>query len=263
MPFIAIAKTDAEAAPTIPDGGPLTSAGMTLADITDELTSMLGGRDDIAPSRLNRWINAAYEDIATSLKLSEMEGSYAFDLVVDQPLYLLPGAVLDVSTVSLTDPTRFQITGGAPLRNRTLEWYRRQIDNLTTKIDMPSHSTDYFVYNDILVVYPTPKHVHSLTVDFYIRPTKLAANTDSPILPVEWHWAIVLLSRSIAHSALQEYDLAAPAQNDYVNYVRRRTDRKAEQDDGRVALSSVPRKRSDLKRPERRSHNHFRDMDLD
>lgn len=248
MPFIPITREDAEDAPDIPDGDPLTSVGMTLDSMSAELLSMLGGRQDISSDRLTTWINASYLDLCTSLELSELRGSYQFSTVADQPLYGLPDAVLDTIGLSLTDPTDFVLAGGTPATKRSLDWYRRAADSSLSPTSYFPVATDYFSYNKVLVLWPTPIQVNSMVLDFSIRPGFLVDPTDSPILPLEWHWAILLGARSIAHEALLEWDMAAPAQNSYVNYVRRRTDRKAEEDTGRIPLSSVPRSAGALAR---------------
>ena len=249
MPFAPILRSTAAPAPVIEDGVPLTSVGMTFDEMQTELLAQLGGRQDIAASRLALWINAAYRDVTTSLSLSECQGSYGFNTVVDQPYYVLPAAVFSTAWMALADAADFQRVGGIPMRKRSIDWYRRQIDTQNTTLSIvPNVPTDYFEYKGVLVLWPTPVSVLPIAVDFQIRPDKLVATTDSPMLPEEWHWAIILRARVIAHEALMEWEFAGPAQNSYVNYIRQRLDLKAEEDTGRLVLSSVPRTSRQLTR---------------
>lgn len=232
MPYIALDQATAEAAPTIPVGAPLTSVGETLASLRAELALQLGNRGDIDPTRLDKWINWAYDDVWTSLELDEAKASYSFNTVAGQPLYTTPYQVVTTLGASVVDST--SIYGGQPLGKTDLRSYRM----LENKADRPGK---YFRLGNLLVLYPTPDGVYTVVVDFRSRPLPLVQETDSPALAREWHETILLAARKKGFSGILEFDKALPAENDFVNSVRRRQDREADEDEGRVIRSSVPR----------------------
>jgi hypothetical protein len=235
MPFIALDPEAAEAAPTTTIGQPKTGWGKSLADMEAELAFMLGGRTDVPSDQYRVWINDAYLDVTTSLKLDEQKGSFELLLVAGQPLYLLPPVVHSIQDIALTDP--LSIHGGEPLGKTDRSAYRGLED-------LEGGPKMYFRDGDMLVLYPTPDKTYSITVDFRVRPALLVEDTDCPVLGPEWHRAILLRARANAFDDLREFANAAPAENSAVNTVRRRTDREAAEDEGRVIGSSVPGRRS-------------------
>ena len=228
-------------------GAPLVSTGDTLQTIRDELVQALGQRTDLTVNgtdftRINKYINYAYRDLCSSLSLEELIESLTFNTVANQPLYKLPNAVRDTRAVSLVDTVDFPVTGGVPLRKRDLQWYRRQM------LFTDTAPSDFFKYNDLLVLWPTPTAVNAISIEFRIRPDDLVNPTDSPILPFEWHEGIFLLAKAKLHAALLEPDLAAVAENDFTKFVRRKTDRAAEETENMIAQATPIRRRSQLSR---------------
>jgi hypothetical protein len=231
VPYTALDPAAAAAAPVTNVGMPKTSVGKTLAGMRSELTRMLMGRDDLTTSQLNTWINDAYLDVCTSLKIDELKGSIALSIIAAQPFYLLPYVVSTTQAVSLVDTSLRD--KGMPLSKGDRDSYR----DLPDKTDRPEI---YFRENDMLVFYPTPDKSYIISLDFRIRPLPLANDTDSPILGQEWHRSIVLRARQFAFDDLLEFDKALPAENSANNTIRRRTDREAGEDEQRVIRSSVP-----------------------
>lgn len=223
-------------------GAPKVSVGDTLATIRTELIEALGQRTEVAVERYAKYINYAYRDLCSSLMLEELITSVAFDTVADQALYHLPNAIRDTRQVSIVDAVTYPISGGLPLNKRDVFWYRKQI--LFSDVG----PTDFFKYNELLVVWPTPTAIKPLVVEGRIRPDDLVDETDSPILPTEWHEGILLLAKTKMHSALLEPELAATAENDFTKFVRRKTDRAAEEQENMIAQARPIRHRSQLSR---------------
>lgn len=233
MPFNVLSADTAEPAPVTTLGAPRTSWGLTLNDLQAELDARLGGRGDILGERQTLWINMAYSDLCTSLDLDELKGSLGLPMVAGQPAYLLPYVVDTIIGAAMVLPESEDINGGYPLDKSDLAAYR----SLTARSDDPSL---FFRMNDLVVVWPTPSDARTVALDVRLRPAWLVESTDSPILGLEWHEGILLLARAKAHAALKEYDLAIAASNEFTAFMRRRTDREAKEQEGRVIGSSVP-----------------------
>lgn len=233
MPYISLDPATAAVAPAINAGQPLTGAGMTLADFRAEVIPALGIRTDIPVDRIDRWINQGYFDLASSLDIETLYSSYSFNTVAGQPMYSLPGSVASTRAVSVVDSASYPTFGGRPLEKMDLNEYRTAKE----KVDKPR---GYFRNGIILVIYPTPSDAYAVAVDFRIRPLKLTAVTDSPILPEEWHEAIIISALEKGYRRLMEFDKALTMQNELTNLIRRKRDERAEEETGRVVMSSVP-----------------------
>lgn len=231
MPYNVLTEDLAEAAPATTIGQPRTSEGETLASMVAELQKMLGNRGDIDDARAKMWINQAYVDTWTSLQLEEALASLDFPLVSGQHIYALPDVVATTIGAAIVDTDDLQ--GGWPLIKTDLYGYRRFPD----EEGAPTH---YFRLGNILVIYPTPEDADTLVLDFRSRPLLLVEDTDSPALGYEWHEVILLNARKKGFSALLEFDKAMPAENDYIQSVRRRRSAEADEDEGRIVHSSVP-----------------------
>lgn len=232
MPYNALDPTTATAivAPTLL--APYTNQGETLASMREELLLQLGGQGDIPPARLNKWINWAYLDLWTSLKLDEGRVGLSFDTIGGQGLYLLPYQFMSSLAVAVEDDK--SIYGGRPLEQTDLRSYRMYED----KDGNPTH---FFRYGNILVLYPTPKGAQTIFLEFRGRPLKLVNDTDSPRIPDEWHESIILNARKKGFSGLMEFDKALPAENEYINSIRRRQDTEGNEDENQIIRSAVPR----------------------
>lgn len=241
MPYIVLDPTLAEPAPAVAAGDPLTSVGMTLLDLRSELRKMLGNRQDVDDPRLTLFVNEGYIDLAASLQLDDLTSGYGFQTVVGQALYGMPPAARATLGASVVDSVTYPEFGGLALNKTDLNEYR-------TLRDASDEPTRYFRQAGLMVLWPTPSAIRTVAVDFRIRPQALVADTDSPILAYEWHMAILLNARRWAFSALLEFDKAMAAENDIVTLIRKRSDTKAEEDENKVILSSVPRSRRMLRR---------------
>lgn len=241
MPYGPLDPTAAEAAPVLTIGAPLTSTGKTLDGMLTELVLQLVGRTDIDPARITTFLNDAYIDLATSLKLPELNGTYTFETVIGQHLYLLPTQMFATYGAAIVDPVNYSYYGGQPLDKIDLDAYR----GLPDRSDQPEN---YFLHSGMIVLWPTPNAIKTIAVDFQARPLPLAANTDSPVLGVEWHEIIQKMAREKAFEAVLEFQLAALMEASWTKQFARKKDPLAAEDTGRLVGSSVPRTLNDLKR---------------
>jgi hypothetical protein len=227
MPWIALDPALAQAAPVTTAGAPLTSVGDTLLSLGTDLQSQLANRADVTSPRRAKWINRAYRHLCAMLPLPELKYSFGLTLVADQPMYLLPKTAAGwVSTgvikqAGLADADNYP-SGGIPWTFIS----EQQYIELPDRTDRP---TAFLRYRDMAVVWPTPEDVHTAVFYSRIRPQDLVADTDSPILPPEWHEAILLAARYRALRDLREWKEAAIANNDFVAHIRVLNDNAAEE----------------------------------
>jgi len=245
MPYTVLDKTTAEAAPATTLGDPLTTDnGLNFQELVDELDSQLLSRTDITAARHLLFINQAYADICSSLKIDDLRASISMAVVDAQPLYMLPTDIYSIEHVAILEPVAVSSGRGRPLEMIDIGAYR-------SRPEESSQVREWFRHTNMLVVWPTPDYAGAtFGVDFRIRPTPASGALANiwPILPYEWHEAIVILAKQKALVAVRDYIVAQIAQNEYVNMVRRRLDPSALDEDKRSMRSSVPRRTSQLRK---------------
>jgi hypothetical protein len=229
MPYVALDPSTAAAAPAWTVGAPLTSVGKTLAAMSAEINSRLGGRTDIDPARISTAINDAYLDVASSLDLSELHASLNVPIVAGQPFYLLPSNFSYSTKAELVDTTTYPWQGGTPLDKIDADTYRKLPDD----DDQP---TAYFIQSgSMLVLYPTPTLDSSVTLECVALPQLLVGDTDSPMLELSLHEGVMLLAWSKMFDSLLEFDNGQLSMNSFVAFMRRRKDRVAAEKSGMIA----------------------------
>ncbi len=245
MPYTVLDRSTAAAAQATTLGDPLTADnGLSFQELVDELDAQLLSRTDISATRHLLFINQAYADICSSLKLDEMRASISIPVVDTQPLYLLPSAIYSIEQMSILEPVAVSSSEGRPLEMIDLGAYR-------SRPDEDSQVREWFRHTGMLVVWPTPNYAGAtFGLDFRIRPTAASGALGAiwPILPYEWHETIVLLAKQKALVAVRDYTMAQITQNEFVNMVRRRLDPSALDEDKRPMRSSVPRHTSQLRK---------------
>ncbi|HEY6019727.1 MAG TPA: hypothetical protein VIY48_07445, partial [Candidatus Paceibacterota bacterium] len=153
-------------------------------------------------------------------------------IVVGQQFYLLPECVGTTLGASVVDTANYREFGGRPLEKIDLDEWRKRRD-VTGEVEA------FFRYGNMLVVWPTPLRVRSVALDFRIRPLFLKKETDSPILPVEWHEGVLLNAKVKAYNGLEEKENELAADDSYTKFLSKRLDKTQEEDLGRVVKSSV------------------------
>lgn len=247
MPYNVLSPATAALAPATTAGNPLTSVGETLSTFRTELIANLGGRTDLSATRLNRWINWAYRGLAQMLDLKELWASVGLSLVASQPFYLVPQQLSWIKRIAIADATLYWERG------RELEL----IDEATYR-DLPDSEalgtgnqvwpTSYFRFGRMVVIWPTPGASYTAPMDFRARPVDLVADTDSPILPTEFHEPLSLSALAKASRALKLYREAAAAQNDYLVALRPLINTDAEERDAMHMVAQPVRTHTELYR---------------
>jgi hypothetical protein len=251
MPYGALDPTTAEAAPVTNIGAPVWDAGMELQDIRSEVLAQLQGRTDVVPAgdytRLDRWINWGYVNVAQMLDLKELWASILMPTVADQPLYMLPSQVSWIKRVLIQDETEFVTTGGMELAEIDEQTYRNlpESDEVDTSPLLPQA---WFRYGRMLVEWPTPDDVYALAVDCRIRPLPLTDPQDCPLLPEEFHEAICQAAIERAWNALGSYDRSIAAGNRKLSIVRPLLNTDAEERSAMHMGFAPARSRADLYR---------------
>lgn len=223
MPYVALDPAAAQAAPAVTFGAPEAAGahpmGKSLAEMRTRLRVELGNRADLAAATIDEWINDAYLDFYASLDLPDSKRSFPVTLTAGQALYLLPATMDTVRGVAATDTSSTDT--GAALRVSDEFLYRKR----------PIQSgppEEWFRYQNMLVLWPTPDAADVLSVDGRIKPAKLTADTHYPILEDKLHEALFKGAKYRGWEALQNDTKAATTMNEMTRLIGRKKDR----DDG-------------------------------
>lgn len=203
-------------------GAPLTSVGETLASLQEDLIEELGNRDP-GSVKTAKWINRAYKYLASILDIKQLFASIQFNSTANQPIYQLPANVAWVRELSVVDPGNYP-SGGYNLIPIDADTYRKLSDDDT---NLPAN---YFREGNLLVLYPTPREVKTYALEARIRPAPLVNPTDSPIIPPEYHEALLLRAKHVAFRALKSYTESGIARNDMISDLRGVEDSDANED---------------------------------
>lgn len=241
MPYRVLDPTIAAAAPATTAGAPLTSSGETLLSFRSELIEELQAKTDMTPSRLDKWINKAYRQTAAMLDLKELWASVGLSLVASQPFYLIPPSVAWIKRVSVADTTSYVMDGGRPLDMIEEATYRGLPDDSIEVQLSYGFPRAYFRYGRMVVFWPYPGGTLTAPMEFRVRPLDLVNDTDSPLLPSEFHETIMLYAKARAlRGTGAEYGEVQAATNDAVSSLRPLLNTDAEENEAReISLAPV------------------------
>lgn len=244
MPYIVLDPSTAAAAPST-SAGAATTVGTPLSAIKSDIILGLGNRVDVQTggdyeTSLLRWINYGYLYVAQMLDIKELWASVEFDLVADQPFYLVPSSLSWIKRMMLQDETDYWASGGTEMEQIDEPTYRMLPESsIVQGQGSISPPVKFFRYQRMVVVYPTPADDYTAVADFRVRPTPLANPTDCPLLPPEFHEGIMLAGLWRAQRMLGLRAQAAITQNEMLAALRPLMNSDAEESVG-MHMSAQP-----------------------
>lgn len=108
---------------------------------------------------------------------------------------------------------------GTPLALRDVS----ELDRITTQ----GRPVLYDVDNSTMIVRPIPDRAYLLTHRFIRTEVVLAADGDSPLLPLEMSEGVILYAVMLAHEFIRDQAQAAQARTGYTSWLRRVTNNSA------------------------------------
>lgn len=219
-------------------GDPVHNKGKTLAGMQNRLRIELGNRTDLTPALLAEWINDSYRDLAASLELPELKRSLSFLTTAGEEGYVLPANVGVISAVSWQDAEGDE---GAKLDKIDEDAYR--------KLPFESGVPKKFIHaQGALALWPVPDEVLTVVVDFRVKVVNLTEDTHSPIIDEEFHEAIYLGAKARGFDALKDFTSAQVMENRQIGSIRKKLDKRAQEDEGKTGQLRVVRRQQDLGR---------------
>lgn len=145
-------------------------------------------------TRINGWVNEALQKIYRKGNFRLNSLTEDFPTVASTSAYTLPSDFLKLASV-------FNADDNDPLVPVTLEEY----DDLDDSSGKPYH---YTVDGNDLVLYPTPDAAYNITLRYYNTSVELAADTDEPNLPEDYHYLLEHYALWRAYMAEHDFEAA-------------------------------------------------------
>lgn len=229
-------------------GDPVYNRGKTLGGMRTRLIRELGNRTDLEATLLNEWINDSYRDLASALDLPELKDSLEFTTTAGEESYELPSGVGVVRGAAWRADTL-----GRALEKRDEDYYR--------KLPFREGTPEIFVHTSNLVVFwPVPSDAQLVTLDITRTVVNLTEDLHSPIISEAFHEALYLGAKARGFDALKDWPAADRMENAQVKSIRKKLDKKSQEDEGKTFSLRPVRRKQDRLRLDPRAYN--RDEDI-
>lgn len=141
----------------------------------------------------------------------------------------------------LTASTSFSTVSGTQEYTPPADWVRTRLLSIDDRPEIewrplseirewPESITDapryYTVYGDQLILAPVPDGSYTVRHDYFVDELTLSADTDTPLCPVAFHYAVVAFATHLAHARGGDTTRAAMALGDYQQWLQRMKDQK-------------------------------------
>lgn len=198
---------------------------MDLAQLRTAVYARLGVDDTdgmMDPTTINGFINDALNEIANERDWPWLQTSETITTTQGVDTYA-PGSfntTVPLPAWTATDGLRRGDDG------RTME--RMSPTELDDRwdLDQQARPAEWAVYGEKLILRPTPDGVYSILHRYYRAEVELAGDTDTPLLPVEFHPAVAELATFIALRRDRNDPRAQGAETAYAQWVAKMEKRK-------------------------------------
>lgn len=252
MPSTVVSRTGANTTAIVAPSaaGPATSGWSNFAELRTEVARRMGGRSDLGTADLSLHVNEAYIDLCSMVDFLFLTVEMSWSCVAQQALYALPTAIREVVLLKTTGVE--DVSDDGPLRKVDMQEYARLSEDSADYDDVPEVYT--ISADNTLALWHRPDAAYSFSMEVKLRPSRLVADTDYPVLPDEWIEILRILATSKAASALNEFELSSQRYNEALGLIRSRRNERAERAEGTKGGIWIPQSASELRRTSRRGY---------
>lgn len=182
---------------------------MTLLEMITSLRAKVGSPAvaDVSNDALRAVINTAYRDIGSKYAFNEVRCIKSFNTVAGDARYDLPTDLAALFRV-------WNDTEKKKLQKRGVRFLA------TTRKNQPNGKPLYYVRaKNWIQVDPTPDAVYNLWIYYLTTISDMVADGDRPVLPVPWHYGIILRARHIYYDDRGDVGKAIYCKNEWRDWV--------------------------------------------
>lgn len=191
-------------------------ASTTYRNIQDLVLDSLGRSDSTTRNRVKNWINLGQSDFVLRELWPFRETTGSLSLVAGTQEYSLSSNFSNIDSQNIIAVSLQGASG-----RKLLYWPYNQLRNTYPDFDYNGQSLPdkYYLKSGYIGFYPIPNGADSIAVDYYKTPTELSADSDEPIIPVNYREALVHYALSLEHDYDGDPDLAQKSSNRYEEIV--------------------------------------------
>lgn len=189
---------------------------MQLSVIRSTLRRQVGNptTGQVTDEFLNFWINLAYNELANKYRFKQNKTLYQFPTVAGTQSYALPS---DCQSLLRVRNTTVDYEG------KLTKFGDRRVAEI---IDAETNGTplNYARYDNSLYLFPTPDQIYTMEIYYKASLVDLAGDGDVPVLPVNWHYGLILKARQLYFIDQGEDAKAISAANFFKDWVSEQPD---------------------------------------
>lgn len=184
----------------------------TLAEIRNNVLSLLGKSDATTANRVTNWINLGQDDFILRELWPFREGTNTITTVAGTQEYDLTTEIPDIDEQNIISVS----TQGSGAR-KLVYWPYNQLRRDYPDFDQQEAGTPtrYYIKSGQIGFWPAPNDAIQIAVDYYKLPTELSADSDQSIIPINYREALMHYALSLEHDFNTDPDLAIKEMNRY------------------------------------------------
>jgi hypothetical protein len=192
------------------------AAASTYKEIQDRVLSEISKSDSTTRNRVKDSINLGYQNFVLRELWPFREKTGTLNTVASTQEYDLSSNFSDMDEQNIISVA---IQGNT--NRKLVYWPFNQLRADQPDYDLTGASVPerYYIKANQIGFWPLPNDVYAVSIDYYITPTELSADSDEPIIPVAYREALVKYALSAEHDFNTDPDLAQKAMNEYENIV--------------------------------------------
>ena len=168
--------------------------------------------------RLGDLTNEALQAISTEFDWPWLEASTTFSTAI--------------GTATYTPPADWMRTRGLCIDGSDAMEYRSLIELREVPTTTTGEPGFYHINTELITLRPIPSSVQTVIHDYVKIEPALANPTDTPLMPAQFHYAIVAYAVHLGHMRQGDVQRATAALGDYTSWLRRMTDNRRRQTGG-------------------------------
>jgi len=187
---------------------------MNRTTLRSDLLYRLGNRPELTTTQLDGWLDNGLLDLTTKrVHLRSLETLAApFNTAANDVSAALPAGAF--SLIEVEDLTSKFVLSRFPGEWREYLWARQNAS--------PGHPVYYIEFGGSRYWYPKVDGIYSIQDYYYARPTFGPNGADSPLIEVEWHYAIELVAAIHGFRDLGDVERAATAEQEFQAWLSQR-----------------------------------------
>lgn len=191
------------------------SAATTYLNIQDRVLDLLSKSDATTRTRVKSWINLGQSDFVmrelwpfreATENITTSSGTQEYDLT-------------NLTDIDAQNIISVAIQGANRRKLSYIPYNQLRASQPDFDAEATGIPSMYYLRAGQVGFYPVPNGTLTIAVDYYVTPTEMSNDSDTPIIPVNYREALIHYALSMEHDFNTDPDLALKAMNRYEELV--------------------------------------------